>query len=216
MTAHGLSEQNHHRWVGVMDDCLAKPIRLRDLANVLERWVGFSAHAMVHPSSSSEASLQIDQTVENAINHLDAVRTPDDHQKSCYPYDILAALESIDGDEALLHSLFQIFLDTGPNLIHGMREAIATEDRLRLHREAHQLKGALSALNGPHQAKMVERLEAEASISPFPQLRHLLEEIEHEVKTLMSVFRSAIQAWGKRWPLMQRKAKSEESGVSSE
>ena len=194
MTAHGQSEQSQSRWEHVMDDCLAKPVHMQDLANVLERWVGFRVKANDHQSSSNDARLQANVIEASTVGPREELKTPVDHRETCEVYDYSAALECMEGDEALLHSLFQNFLDTVPNLIHGMREAIAKEDRTGLHRQAHQLKGALFALNSHHQAEVAGRLEVKSAACSFPQLQHLVGEMEHDVGALMTVFRDILSS----------------------
>jgi PAS domain S-box-containing protein len=194
MTAHGLSEQDQDRWIGVMDDCLSKPIHFRELANVLERWVGFRVQARDYQCSSNDGRLQANPTGVGIVDRPHVVRTPVDDQKAYERYDLSGSIEAMEGDELLLHSLFKIFLETKANLIHGMKEGIATEDRLHFQRTAHQLKGALYALNATHQAKIVEQLETIALVSPFSQLENLLKEVEKEVEALISVFRDALRS----------------------
>jgi two-component system sensor histidine kinase/response regulator len=196
MTAHGLSEHNQHRWIGVMDACLSKPVHLRDLANVLERWVGFRVQARDYQKSSSDVRLQANPIGAGIVDRPHVVRTPVDDQKSYERYDLSGAIEAMEGDELLLHSLFKIFLETKANLIHGMKEGIATEDRSYFQRKAHQLKGALYALNATHQAKIVEQLETIALVCPFPQLGNLVKEMEKEVEALIPVFRDALRSSG--------------------
>ena len=193
MTAHGNSERDQSGWEHVMDDCLAKPIRLHDLANVLTRWMGSKAQAIDDQASSGDSNLETDLSVLEVVSPLHTVRSAVDYRKSSPPtYDISAAVKSLDGDEALLYTLFQIFLDTAPNLIHGMREAIAVEDRSRLQRHTHQLKGALFALNAGQQALVAERLEAEVTVAPFSELQRQFGAMECEVEALMTLFRDAL------------------------
>ena len=193
MTAHGLSGDNQHRWIGVMDDCLSKPVHLKDLAYVLERWIGFRVQARDSQNSSSDVHLQAIPTEASIVDRPHAVRTPVDDQRSNEQYDLSGAIEAMEGDELLLHSLFKIFLETKANLIHGMKEGIATEDRPHIQRKAHQLKGALYALNATHQAKIVEQLETVALMCPFPQLENLVKEVEKEVEALIPLFRDALR-----------------------
>jgi PAS domain S-box-containing protein len=194
MTAHRLSEQDRHRWIGVMDDCLSKPIHFRELANVLERWVGFRVQARGHQCTSSDGRLQANPTGVGIVDRPHVVRTPVDDLQSYERYDLPGSIEAMEGDELLLHSLFKIFLETKANLIHGMKEGIAKEDRPHFQRKAHQLKGALYALNATHQAKIVEQLETTALVCPFSQLENLLKEAEKEVEGLISVFRDALRS----------------------
>ena len=193
MTAHRLSEQNQHRWIGIMDDCLSKPVHLKDLANVLEHWVGFGVEARENQRSLCDGGLQ-ENTAGVGVDRPIVVGRPVDDQQSLERYDLSGAIEAMEGDELLLHSLFKIFLETKENLIYGMKEGIKREDRLHFQRKAHQLKGALYALNATYQAEIVEQLEVTALVCPFPQLKNLVEEMEKEVEALISAFRDALQS----------------------
>ena len=193
MTAHGLSEQNRRTWETVMDDCLSKPIHLRDVAGVLERWVGFRVQAKKERPSlcgDREDMLLSDSSVTRPGS---AVETSIDRHVQGEPYDFFEALKSMDGDEALLYSLCQIFVDIEPDLIHQMNRAIAMEDRQGFLGHVHQLKGALFALNAHQQASTVERVEAEASGCSFFQLQHCMEEIEGEVEALSAMFKKRLE-----------------------
>jgi two-component system sensor histidine kinase/response regulator len=194
MTAHRLSEQDQHRWMGIMDDCLSKPVHLKDLANVMEHWVGFGVGARENQCSSGDGRLQENTAGVGIVDRPIVVGRPVDDQKSLERYDLSGAIEAMEGDELLLHSLFKIFLETKENLIYGMKEGIKREDRLHFQRKAHQLKGALYALNATYQAEIVEKLEATALVCPFPQLENLVEEMEKEVEALISAFRGALQS----------------------
>ncbi|MDH3772687.1 MAG: Hpt domain-containing protein, partial [Nitrospirota bacterium] len=171
-----------------------KPIHFRELANVLERWVGFRVQARGYQCSSNDGRLQANPTEVDIVDRPHVVRMTMDDQKAYERYDLSGSIEAMEGDELLLHSLFKIFLETKANLIHGMKEGIATEDRPHFQRTAHQLKGALYALNATHQAKIVEQLESIALVSPFSQLENLLKEVEKEVEALISVFRDALRS----------------------
>ncbi len=194
MTAHGLSEHDRHRWIGAMDDCLSKPVHFRDLANILERWVGFRVQARDYQYSPSDVRLQANPTRAGIVDPPHVARKPVDEQKSYERYDLSGAIEAMEGDKVLLYSLFKIFLETKANLIHGMKEGIATEDRPHFQRKAHQLKGALYALNATHQAKIVENLEIIALVCPLSQLENQVKEVEKEVEALIPVFRDALRS----------------------
>jgi signal transduction histidine kinase/CheY-like chemotaxis protein len=194
MTAHRLSEHDQHRWIGLMDECLSKPVHLKDLSDLMERWVGCRIGTRRKQHSLNDGRLQENPIGAGIVDGPIVVRRPADDQKTLERYDLSEAIEAMEGDELLLHSLFKIFLETKANLIHGMKEGIATEDRLHFQGKAHQLKGALYALNASYQAKMVEQLETIAMVCPFPQLENLVQEMEKEVEDLISAFRDALRS----------------------
>ncbi len=207
MTAHGQTEKNQFRWRPVMDDCLAKPIHMQDLAHVLERWVGFKVpQVSKHQFSSNDADLQGvvgGNSLEVSIAHMNE---PIAHREIPALYDFSGALGFMEGDETLLHSLFQIFLDTAPDLIQGVQDAMASQDRQSFQRHVHQLKGALFALNATHQAIAAEQLEVAALVAPFSSLHHQIREIEQSVKALMTLLRDRLRFWNAQCLVLQKKS----------
>ena len=74
-----------------------------------------------------------------------------------------------------------------------MKRAIAMEDRHGFLGHAHQLKGALFALNAQQQASKVEHVETEASGCSFVQLQGFVKEIDYELEVLSTVFKKELQ-----------------------
>jgi len=192
MTAHRFSERNPSRWDSVMDDCLAKPFHSQDLAMVLERWVGIGLPFGGRRDSGEPSSPETSSTKINTFVISDEVGVKAEQPIYCGDYDYSAALDCMEGDQTLLHSLFKIFLETWPKLEEGMREAIAVEDRQCFEVYVHQLKGALFALNANHQGIMAERLEIEASAALFSDLQGRFEEMVEGVTTLVTLFREKL------------------------
>ena len=192
MTAHGHSERSAADWESVMDDCLAKPVHLQDLANVLERWVKSRFHEAEQPSPLANDPVTGHQTEANTDHPLEMVCGLMGQQNQDERYDYSAALENLEGDEMLLHSLFEIFLETAPTIMQGVRAAMSAGDRSAVQRHVHQLKGALFALNASHQAIIAEQLEEEVPVCSFAQLEQLVTEMEREVTIMMTMFRHAL------------------------
>ena len=194
MTAHGLSEKNQQRWKNVMDDCLAKPIHLSDLAYVLERWIGFSVagNEDVGQTSISSSTQSNDELPVDSL----ALRSPEDSDQSDADlYDFKQALVALDGDEGLFCSLLRIFVDTTPGLIQDLKTAVANDDREHLQHWAHQLKGALRALKAHGPATMAEQLEHDALTGILPDLHQQSERIADQVECLRRLFTDALQSW---------------------
>ncbi|MEX2491894.1 MAG: response regulator, partial [Nitrospirales bacterium] len=190
MTAHGQTEKNQFLWRPVMDDCLSKPIHRQDLVQVLERWVGFKvSQGKKHQFSSNETGLE-GQVAGNSLEApIVQIHEPVAPRETSAVYDFSGALGFMEGDETLLHSLFHIFLDTAPDLIHGIQDAMASQDRQSLQHQVHQLKGALVALHATHQTKGTEQLEVAALVAPFSSLHHQVRELERDVEALMTLLR---------------------------
>ena len=92
---------------------------------MIQRWVGFRVQARNDRYSSSESHLQDNPTGAGIVDPPIVQKPLVNDQESCERYDVSEAIEAMEGDEILLHSLFKIFLETKTNLIHGMKEGIA-------------------------------------------------------------------------------------------
>ncbi|MDH5429308.1 MAG: ATP-binding protein, partial [Nitrospirota bacterium] len=195
MTAHGQTEKNQFRWRPFMDDCLAKPIHMQDLAQVLERWVGFKVPPGNHlPLSSEEADVPGARKRHGREESFEKGPRPASMalDSSVHLYDFSGALTFMEGDEGLLYSLFQIFLETAPDLMQGIQSAMASQDRSSVQRHVHQLKGALCALHASHLAERAERLEGAALVDPFPDLQDQVHAMKREVEALMTLLRTRL------------------------
>jgi len=178
-----------------MDDCLAKPIHMQDLAQVLERWVGFKVPPGNHlPFFSDDADVPGPMNQNAREESFKKGQRPasmalDD---SAHLYDFSGALTLMEGDEGLLHSLFQIFLDTAPDLMRGIQAAMASQDRQSVQVHVHQLKGALFALNASHLGRIAEQLEGAALVDPFPSIQCQVRAMERAVEAFMSLLRTRL------------------------
>ncbi len=93
---------------------------------------------------------------ETPVTSADAAATPS--------FDRAAALDRLDGDEALLSDVIELFLDECPRHMLAIKAAVDRRDAEGLRIEAHSLKGAagnLSALGLFEAATVVERIGTE-------------------------------------------------------
>lgn len=68
-------------------------------------------------------------------------------------------LERVDGDWELLEHLVTLFVDTYPDLMAEIQDAIQNRDSSALHRAAHSLKGSVSNLGGTAAQEAALKLE---------------------------------------------------------
>jgi len=188
MTAHVFPEHGQQCVMSGMDEWLCKPIHLHDLEKVLQRWIGFTSvgfgsfPAMTEDGSDSNSvMITFARSDKPKLKHSE-------RQTGLEVYDLSAALQAMEGDEVLLYSLFKIFNDTSPCLIQDMKKSIQLKDRQDFQRQAHQVKGALSALHAGRQALLAERLEKSASFWSFSSLHSKMAELENEVQKLVCFF----------------------------
>jgi CheY-like chemotaxis protein len=195
MTAHVLPEHGHQCLKSGMDDCLFKPVHLRDFERVLKQWVGFVPGAIDSSSSKTEADADLTETHFAATSDSGSAYQDGIHSK-CQTdnelYDVSIALHALEGDKCLLYSLFHIFNATTPDLLKGMHQTIHMQNRRELQRLAHQMKGALGAVHATHEGKLAEQLEHMAVSATFSHLHATVIELEQMVRQLICEFQRLI------------------------
>jgi two-component system, sensor histidine kinase and response regulator len=216
MTAHVLPEHGQRCLMSGMDECLFKPVHIHDFEKVLHRWIGFMPCAMISPSSRREGSTDSITAFIHDDGSGNHVETHSKDATGLKEYDVSAALQAMEGDEALLYSLFNIFNETTPVLIRQMRESIQAMDRQNFQRHAHQMKGALSAVRAGREAKMAERLEQKASLASFSHINSEITELENVIKNLFCVFQRLISFRGDRDSQLSPKTSCPEASAQDE
>lgn len=141
MTAHAMKGDKESCLEAGMDGYLAKPVT----RNEIEQMIANISSVQPEPSKSSAQSAS-----EISVS-----------------WDPLRALEKMDGDEALLRELIQIFLQESPKQLDRLNEAIEGFDRKAMERAAHSLKGELKYLGlveASQQASEFERMGREGDL----------------------------------------------------
>ena len=194
MTAHVLPEHAQQCLRSGMDECLSKPVHLHDFQRVLQRWVGLLPNTPVSPAFPREGHSGLPGShpafIKDSVGST--VKTHSECQSGLEEYDVSIALQAMEGDEALLHSLFKIFNETTPGVIQEMQKSIQMKDRQNFQRKAHQLKGALSAVHARHEAKLAERLENMAAVASFAHLQAEAVVLEDIMQKLVCTFQNLV------------------------
>ena len=136
MTARRMEGDRERCLAAGMDDYLAKPVKLGELKQALERWVGAAGHE--HHSEPRAA---------NALGPFDP--------------EVVAVLRSLTpaGQQDSFVSLAQLFMTSATGLLETLRTAIAREDAAAVARVAHTLKGSAANLGAAPLADACLQLE---------------------------------------------------------
>lgn len=168
LTAHAGAKDRDRCLAAGMDEYLAKPIRAKDLRGMIELLTGQSSR-VIAPVAAQDTS---GDTV--------------DWQR---------AFETVGGDQSLLKSLINVFLNEQPSMQGEIENAIAADDNTHLRLSAHSLKGAASHLGAHEISRVASELEligeqkrAQGSItSPlFTELKGAIAEALVEFKKFVS------------------------------
>jgi HPt (histidine-containing phosphotransfer) domain-containing protein len=115
-----------------MDGYLTKPIRPKELYDMVDHYI----------ATKDEVSLSIDST-----------------STARGPIDVAQLLDRLDGDRILIAELVDIFRVDCPGNLRFAQEAIDRQDANGLWRSAHKLKGALANLSAIEASTIAAELE---------------------------------------------------------
>ena len=151
MTANALSGEAERCLEAGMDDFLAKPVNLKQLAEVVARWMPDKAAPPVEEAPATEAPAE-----QSAVLDLERFR---------------ACVGEID-DQA--GAVFDLFLDSTRSMIGDLRRGIAARDVETTHRAAHSMKGAANTAGALELGWLAETIEhaAESENWPFAADQH--------------------------------------------
>ncbi len=180
MTAHDLSEEIAQVRDHGMDHFICKPIRVRQLFQVISEVLPKSEKSTEPPEKAldSEEASALGRPTYPLENSSTSEKALDSEEASApASVDWQAAHQAVRGDRRLLLAVVETLLEEAPRLMEAVREAVAASDARRLHLAAHTLKGSVRIFgNTPvyQEAWAIERL-ALAGGFPSPETVQKLE-----------------------------------------
>ena len=170
VTAHAMKGDKERCLARGMDAYLSKPVSGELLVEVVE---GFGA------AGSADTQTATQSTAASSAAPAVAVASRSE-------------LVSEFGDDSLVATLVDLFLDQSPKLVAEIENALAKKDAVALERSAHTLKGSVGnfrAKNAWQLAQSIEYAGRSGDISAVPELiRELTEELER-VETVLGSYR---------------------------
>jgi len=168
LTAHAMSEDRDRCLAAGMDNYLTKPLRHKELEEVLEKYVKT-------PKMATAAQVE---------------RLP---AGTATPPSVLAwesALEMAGNDEEFLFQLVDVFLTTSAELMDKLAVAVRERDAGQITLHAHTLKGSAQIFGAQTVAESARRVEKAGKAGAmegierlFEALRFNLDVMTHELKT---------------------------------
>jgi HPt (histidine-containing phosphotransfer) domain-containing protein len=97
---------------------------------------------------------------------------------------LAAALDRVGGDSELLEEVAKLFLDTAPELLSQVREAVADRNAPSLERAAHTLKGSVGNFGAEAASEAAHRLEKMGRAGDLTGAEEALAALEREMDRL--------------------------------
>ncbi|HEB56618.1 MAG TPA: response regulator [Gammaproteobacteria bacterium] len=165
MTANAMQGDREKCLEVGMDDYLSKPIEPELLFKKLQQWL-----------PGAEEKTVIEKTAKDMAEPELAV------------WDKEAALKRIMGDENLLNTIVDVFLNETPTRMDELKQGLEAGDCERIRYLAHTIKGVAGNLSALHLQKQAALMEAAAKETNIEQVSILMPVLEQAIEQLRQRF----------------------------
>ncbi|MBI5536423.1 MAG: PAS domain S-box protein [Deltaproteobacteria bacterium] len=163
LTAHAMKGDRERCLRSGMDGYVAKPILAAELARAVQEVVAATRHA-----SSLEGEASRSRTSAQPAPVLDRAHL----------------LEKLEGDEELLASAIDVFLETQTGMLDSVASAAQANDARSLERAAHALKSAVGNFHVGPAFQSAHRLEMLGRSGDLAEIEAAVADLQHQVRQL--------------------------------
>ena len=167
MTANAMTGDRERCIMAGMNDYLSKPVKPKDLEQLLDKWLTEQKNGQ--PSASETAEILQKQL------EIDSLPVFDEQE----------LLERLGDNHELMQEIIDIARADLPLRLEQLQQAATAKDRTAIKHAAHSIKGMaanLSALQLQHSAG---QLEHQPDTAGFPLLQQMTVQVEEKVTTLL-------------------------------
>jgi signal transduction histidine kinase/DNA-binding response OmpR family regulator/HPt (histidine-containing phosphotransfer) domain-containing protein len=184
MTAHAMKGDRERCLDSGMDDYVSKPLEIRILLGVLDRWLQLSEPEEEQPVRTGEPVLATPPFVTSPPDHP---APPVDE----LPMDIERALERFSGDRPFLIEMSRDYVAGFPERIKDIKTALETHNTNDLSRLAHNLKGVSANFSASPITNLSAELETLGREDDLATAPELLARLEVEAGRLVKYLKEA-------------------------
>ena len=176
MTAHAMKGDKEKCLAAGMDDYVSKPIRRKDLAEVIARIV----ERFLTPAAANGEPA--------------AASATDANEGSRMILDEAALLEECDNDKSMLSRMVEIFDRDARDRLPRLREAVRSGDAAAVKQEAHALKGGIGAFYAKAAYDTAYVLENSGADGNLSNAQATLQTLESQLQSLRQKLDELIRA----------------------
>jgi PAS domain S-box-containing protein len=184
MTAHAMKGDRGRCLAAGMDDYVPKPLEIRNLLGVLDRWL---------ETSETEETLpvRLEDQLPPPAQFITVPTEPSLPQTDQLPMDVERALERFGNDRPFLYEMSRDYVAGFPDRIKELKKALEARNSNDFSRHAHNLKGVSANFSAAPVTSICAEMEAvgrQDDLSAAPQLVARLEvETDRLIKYLKDV-----------------------------
>ncbi|HBI24803.1 MAG TPA: hypothetical protein DDX84_11530 [Nitrospiraceae bacterium] len=193
MTANAMQGEREHCLKSGMDDFILKPVRMDDMARILNKWCSSTKIKRISKDTvETNRSVEINKSDFKPGRPVGAGLSDDIYPLT--PNNLYAmidkegALERMGGDEKLFQELLQLYIEQIPQHILQIGAAINSLNREVIKRIAHTVKGASANVGAVTIQQAAIEIESAVNKEDLENLRHRLEKMKTEAGKLCSLF----------------------------
>jgi two-component system sensor histidine kinase/response regulator len=126
--------------------------------------------------------------------HMPSMQQGEPPQKQLQVFDLVGALNRVEGDRELLEELVRLFLEHYPRQLREIQEAWQLKDARRVQRSAHTLKSALGSLSADRSFEVAYGIEVLGRDEEFAELESALARLDDELAQLQAAMQEFLEA----------------------
>lgn len=193
LTAYSMDQEREKCRAAGMDDFLGKPFGLRELSEVLKRWVKLDQNGDVLDTNPAEAPLDSPEPRESQVSLV-----PGDEQRepTCLDPSVLDNLGSAFGSNSpnILSMVANLYFSNSPTLLEELRVAMNKTDTRGIGEAAHTLRSTSANLGANVLADLCRRVEERSRQGITGNMEELIQQIETEYLKVRAALREILRS----------------------